>query len=333
MIDPANRQARTERLESVLRELERRFGPWIVYRLRDVPPRENAVSAIPSGSLALDLALGIGGYPRGRIVEIVGPSGSGKSILAFHLLANAQRGARGALGAGPGFVVYVDAGHRADYEQMARCGINLADLFLVVPESAAEALEVASLLVESHGLDALAFGPLAELIGPRLDQARDAARRLARLNALLNGSPTSVIFLNSEHPAGSRLPWSSRAPLGRALRHFASIRLQTTPVAPVRHASGDILGWQVEVAAIKNKLAPAQRKALLELRRDRGIRPTADLLDLGLAHGLVVETLAGLCLGSHFLGRGRGRALSSLDDDPALVRTLREQITFLEGSP
>ncbi|HEX5414623.1 MAG TPA: ATPase domain-containing protein [Chloroflexota bacterium] len=324
MIDPASRQVRSERLEAVLRELERRFGPWIVYRLRDGPLQERAVSAIPSGSLALDFALGIGGYPRGRIVEIVGPSGSGKSILAFHLLANAQRQR--------GFAVYVDAGHRADYEQMARCGISLADLFLVVPESAAEALEVASLLVESHGLDALAFGPLAELVGPRADLARDTARRLARLNAVLAGAPTSVLFLSADPPTGARRPWPSLAPLSRALRHFASVRLQTAPVAPVRHASGDILGWRVEVTTIKNKLAPAQRRAVLELRRDRGIHPAADLLDLGLARGIVVETLAGLCLDTHFLGRGRAGALSSLESDPTLANTLREQVISLEGT-
>jgi len=324
VIDPANRQARTERLEAVLRELERRFGPWIVYRLRDTLPRASAVTAIPSGALSLDLALGIGGYPRGRIVEVVGPSGSGKSLLAFHLLANAQRQR--------GFAVYVDATHRADYEQMARCGIKLSDLFLVVPESAAEAIEVAALLVESRGLDALTIGPLAELIGRRVDYARDAARRLARLNAVLDGSPTSVLFLTSDDSAGSasrgvlRSSGPAPATFGRALRHFASVRLQLAPLAPLRHSSGDILGWRVQVTATKNKLAPAQRQGVLELRRDRGIDHAADLLDLGLARGIVVEASAGLCLATHFLGRGRASALTTLQSDPFLAQTLREQL-------
>jgi recombination protein RecA len=320
---------REARLQAVLRELERRFGPWIVYRLRDArpSPRPNG-TAIPSGSLGLDHAIGVGGFPRGRIVELIGPPTSGKSLLSYHLLANAQR--RG------GFVTFVDSAHRADFEQMARCGVDLADLFLVVPESIVEAIEVAALLVESGGLDALAIGPLADLIGSSLPKARLAANRLARLNAVMASSPTVVAFLTDRMADHSTdcLPdhgprSASRAPLppwGRALRHFASLRIQLTPLKPLAHPSGDVVGLRVRAEAIKNRLAAAERRVELDLRRDRGIHREAELIDLGLATAVLVDRPLGLCFDAHLLGRGRARAIATLENDPALAHDIERRI-------
>lgn len=312
MHDPANLAGRDERLRAVLHELERRFGPWIVYRLKDARPSAGCSAAISSGALSLDLALGIGGYPRGRITEIDGPASSGKSVLSFHLLASAQRQR--------GFIAFIDTGHRANFEQMARCGVDLADLFLVVPESAREAIEVAALLIESHGLDALVIGPLADLIDTSPQATREAADHLARLNAVLHRAPTVVLF---QGEPGFR---PSLASYNRALRHFATLRLEARPLRLLTHASGDVLGLRVQLTTLKNKLAPAQRQTTLDLRRDRGIHVEADLIDLGLRNGIIVETLAGLCLGSNFLGRGRARAIIALEHDPSLAQTLRQQI-------
>ncbi|MGH2460940.1 MAG: ATPase domain-containing protein, partial [Chloroflexota bacterium] len=269
-----------ERLQVVLRELERRFGPWIVYRLKDARPTLHP-RAIPSGALSLDLVLGIGGYPRGRVSDIVGPASSGKSILSFHLLANAQRQG--------GFVALVDAAHQASFEQMRRCGVDLADLFLVVPETTHETFEIATLLIESGGLDALVIDGVADLVGESIAAGRLAADGLTRLSAVMHRTPTAVVVLTRPRLRPAAIP------LSRTLRHGASIRLAITPLRPLLHPSGDIVGLRVAVVAIKNKLAPAGRRTELDLRRDRGIHAAADLFDLGRARGVLDETSLGLC--------------------------------------
>lgn len=308
---------REARLQTVLRELERRFGPWIVYRLRDARPSTRpsglSVTPISSGSPGLNHATGVGGFPRGRIAELIGPPTSGKSILSYHLLANAQRQG--------GFITFVDSGHRADFEQMARCGVDLADLFLVVPESVGEAIEVAALLVESGGLDALAIGSLADLMGISLARARLAADRLARLNAVMAATPTAVVFLTDRGPRPPLPPWS------RALRHFASLRIQLTPLKPLVHPSGDVLGLRVRAEAIKNRLAPASRLAELDLRRDRGIHLEAELIDLGLAHAVLADQPLGICFDSQLLGRGRARAIATLENDASLAAEVERRVT------
>lgn len=313
-MDRPSSSDRDARLQTVLRELERRFGPWIVYRLRDARPLVRSDgTAISSGSLGLDHAIGVGGFPRGRIAELIGPPSSGKSLLSYHLLANAQRQG--------GFVAFVDSAHRADFEQMARCGVDLDDLFLVVPESVVEAIDVAALLVESGGLDALVIGPLAELIGPSLPKARLAAARLARLNAVMASAPPAVVFLTDRGPRPPLPPW------GRALRHFASLRIQLTPWKPLVHPSGDILGLRVRAEAIKNRLAPAERQTELDLRRDRGIHREAELIDLGITTAVLVDRPLGLCFDAELLGRGRARAIAHLENDPAVADALAWRIT------
>jgi recombination protein RecA len=310
-----------ERLQVVLRQLEQRFGPWIVYRLKDARPtiasaraggQDKGQRAISSGALSLDLATGIGGFPRGRIAEVIGPPGSGKSILAFHLIANAQRQR--------GFVAFIDAAHRANFEQMARCGVDLTDLFLIVPENVREALDVAALLVESNGLDALVIGPLGELVGESRREAARAGDLLARLNAVLSPSPTTVVFLTDRGAP------SLAVSFGRALRHFATLRIQITPLQPLVHPSGDILGLRVRAETIKNRLAPAPRQVELDLRRDRGIHQEAELVDFGLARVVLEERLAGICFGTRLLGRGRARAIAALEHDVSLALALREGI-------
>lgn len=300
-----------ERLQAVLRELERRFGSWIVYRLKDARPTLQQ-RAIPTGALSLDLALGVGSYPRGRITEITGPASSGKSILAFHLLATAQRQG--------GFVALVDAAHRASFEQMRRCGVDLPDLFLVVPETTHETFEIATLLVESGGLDALVIDGVADLVGDTVTAGRLAARGLSHLSAIMHGAPTVVVMLTRP-----RLP-PAAIPLGRTLRHAASIRLAVTPLRPLLHPSGDVLGLRVGVTAVKNKLAQAERHTELDLRRDRGIHATADLIDLGRARGVLAESSLGLCFDGQVLGHGRTRAIAALDDDPVLAQSLHDAI-------
>jgi recombination protein RecA len=305
---------RDERLQAVLRELERRFGPRIIRRLRDARPSASAPhrSVISSGALALDLATGIGGFPRGRIADIVGPVSSGKSAMAGHLLANGQRP--------HGIVTLIDCTHEANLEQIGRCGVDLSDLFLTVPDTTGEALDVAALLVGSGGLDVLVLGPLAALIGDSPAGGRDAAERLARLNALLLTSPTVVVFLTE-----LRL-WPCAAPFQRALRHFASVRILLTPLRPLTHGSGDLLGLRVHAETIKNKLAAPHRHAEFDLRYDRGIHREAELIDLGLAADILRRDPLGICFDHHVLGRGRTQAIATLESDSTLARALHDEI-------
>jgi recombination protein RecA len=300
-----------ERLPAAVRELERRFGPWIVYRLKEARPRLGE-HAIPTGALSLDLATGVGGYPRGRMTEVSGPRSSGKSILASHLLANAQQQ--------HGFVALIDSTHQANIEQLARCGVDLPDLFLVVPQRIREAIDIAALLIDSGGLDALVIGPLGELIGDSRRAGREAAEGLARLNTALRLSPTVALFLTER----DRRP--AAIPLSRALRHFATLRVLLTPLRPLLHPSGDLLGLRVRAEIAKNKLAAAPRQSELDLRRDRGVHREADLIDLGLATGVLSACAIGICFGRTVLGRGRARAIAALESDPELARAVQDEI-------
>jgi recombination protein RecA len=311
---PTSTAERDVRLRIVLRELERRFGPWIVYRLRDARPRIGGptTDVISTGSLALDLALGRGGYPRGRLTELTGRRSSGKSMLGAHLLANAQRAG--------GFVAFVDAGHSADFEQMGRCGVDLRDLFLVVPDGVRDAFDITALLVESGGLDAVVVGPLTDLIGRSRPEGRDAAARVARLNAVLSASPTVVLLVSEQRSTLAALS------LERALRHFATLRIVLTPTRTLTHPSGEILGLRVRAQVVKNKLARPERHAELELRRDRGVHREAECVDLGLAVGLLTENSQGICFGRVFLGRGRGHAIAALESDPPLALAIVREI-------
>lgn len=312
--------SREARLQAVLHELERRFGPWIVYRLRDARPivhdRSIGSRSISSGSLAIDRITQIGGFPRGRITEIVGPTSSGKSTFSFHLLATTQR--QGELTA------FIDAAHRVSFEHMERCGVQLPDLFLVVPETVPEALDIAALLAESGGLGALVIGPLSDLVGGSLPLAHQAAEKVARLNALMTASPTVVVFLTDNDIPSPVRP--SLAPVSRALRHFASLRIQLVPTRRIVHPSGDVTGLRVRVEVVKNKLASPHQQAEVDLRWDRGVHREAELVDLGLASAVLEERGLGICFASRLLGRGRARAIATLESDPSLARDLQESI-------
>ena len=308
---PASTVNRQERLAIVLDELERRFGRWIVYRLtqpRSVLSESDRI--ISSGSLSLDLATGIDGFRRGRLTELVGPSSSGKSVIASHLMANAQRQ--------QGFVALVDTTHQADIPQIGRCGVNLSDLLLAQPDNVRDALTVAALLVESGSLDVVVIGPLSDLVaGDSSSTGGQTAEQIARLNAVLHTSPAVLLFLSDQ-----RL----RGPISRALRHFASLRVLLTPLRPLLHPSQRVLGLRVRLEIVKNKLASSQRRTELDLRLDRGIHRAAELVDLGLALDLIENDASSLGFGGTALGRGRARAITTLELDSALAQAIESEI-------
>ncbi|MBI2941312.1 MAG: hypothetical protein HYY04_12830 [Chloroflexi bacterium] len=306
------KETRAARLEQVLAELRRRFGEWIIYRLREARPRLGELT-ISTGSLGLDRATRIAGVPRGRLTEFSGPPTSGKSALAFHVLANAQRQ--------QGFVALIDASHAADFARLQRCGVNLSDLLLVVPESASEAFDITSLLVASEGLDALVISAVNSLVvGPGGDP-RSFSQGLRRLLAELAHSPTVVVVLVHVDPLWLRVGRNA----ARALAHAATLRLAFRPVRLLTHPSGDVQGLRLQVEVVKNKLARPYEVAELAIWRDRGIHVAAELFDLGLAQCLRHDPL-GYWFGDTWLGRGRQSAILTLEDDPALALALREAL-------
>ena len=305
-------EGRAERLERALEKLRRRFGEWIVYRLRDARPSVGE-SSVPTGSLGLDRATGIGGVPRGRIAELCGPPTSGKGTLAGHILANAQRGG--------GFAALIDADHSADLDRLRGCGVDLPDLLLAVPQGALEALDIACLLAASGGLDALVISSTNGLVRGPSGDPRAFARGVRRLVVELSGSPTAAVFLAHTGPG---CQYSPNAAL--TLAHAASLRVECVPLGLVTHPSGEVLGLRLRAEVAKNKLAPPHGTADFEVLRDRGVHAAAEAFDLGLVEGLVSSGpgSSGYVFGDAWLGRGRDRAVRALGADPPLLSRLRD---------
>jgi recombination protein RecA len=305
---------RAERLERALEALRERFGPWIVYRLREARPAIGE-KVLPTDSVGLDRATRIGGVPRGRITELSGPPTSGKGTLAGHILASAQRGG--------GFAALIDADHSADLDRLRACGVDLPDLLLAVPRSAREALDIACLLAASGGLDALVLSSANALVRGPLGDPRAFAAGLRRLVVELGGSPTAVVFL-----VQVGYSWKPAGNAARALAHAASLRVTCTPLHLLTHDSGEVTGLRLRAEAVKNKLAAPHGATEIEILRDRGIHMSAEAFDLGLAGGLVEDGPGSL--GYRFdgvwLGRGRERAIHTLDAAPELLMALREAL-------
>jgi len=312
-LDPAEREAR---LEAVLREIARRFGPHVAYRLAErrqvIGVQALSTGALSTGALSLDLATGTGGIPRRRISELAGPGSSGKRTLACHVLASAQRD--------QGCVLSIDAAHRADFALMAACGVDRAGLFLAVPQRLAEVFDTAVLMLESGGLDALVIDALEGLAGRSWRAAAEGARRLARLAAVVQTAPTAVLFV-TETPVPRR-----SVPVHLALRQAAALRIALAPLQPLIHPSGDLAGLRVRAVVVKNRLGPWPRTAVFDLRRGRGVDRAGDLVALGCACGVIRQEALGLCFGLRYLGRGRTQAIEALEQDGALAQALEQAI-------
>ena len=305
---------RWERLDEILREIERRFGPWALYRLSQARPKLGK-PVIPTGSLTLDLASGVGGIPRGRITELAGPLSSGKRTLAAHILANAQ--------AEHGFAAYIDAAHAFDAERLVRCGVDLPDLLLAIPESMDEALIMIDLLVRSGGLDVVILDALPGAAYPQATASRTPlplllAQGLRRINAGLRNAPTAVVLVSEEQ--------TSQRTDSRALRHATSLRIALRSAVPLRHPSGVVTALRVRAEIVKNKLAPVASPVSFEVDERVGIRRNAEIVDLALAAGLIESHPLGLIAGAIPLGRTRALAVARLTDDPALAGALEEQV-------
>jgi len=319
---------REKALELAINQIEKRFGKGSIMKLGEAAAM-SSVEAIPSGSLALDLALGVGGIPRGRITEIFGPEASGKTTLGQHVLAEAQK--RG------GVAAYIDVEHALDPAYAAHCGVNVDDLLISQPDTGEEALEITEALVRSGAIDVIvidsvaALVPRAEIEGEMGDthvglQARLMSQALRKLAAAIGKSGTAVIFINQlREKVGIIFGNPEVTPGGRALKFYSSIRIDLRRVETIKQGN-EAIGSHVRAKVVKNKVAPPFRSAEFDIMFDHGISSEGNLIDLGVELGLVKKTGAFFSYGDIRLGQGRENAKQYLSQNPELAQEIERQI-------
>jgi len=319
---------REKALELAISQIEKRFGKGSVMKLGEAAAM-SSVEAIPSGSLALDLALGVGGIPRGRITEIFGPEASGKTTLGQHVLAEAQK--RG------GVAAYIDVEHALDPAYAAHCGVNVDDLLISQPDTGEEALEITEALVRSGAIDVIvidsvaALVPRAEIEGEMGDthvglQARLMSQALRKLAAAIGKSGTAVIFINQlREKVGIIFGNPEVTPGGRALKFYSSIRIDLRRVETIKQGN-EAIGSHIRAKVVKNKVAPPFRSAEFDIMFDHGISREGNLIDLGVELGLVNKTGAFFSYGDIRLGQGRENTKQYLSQNPELAQEIERQI-------
>jgi len=312
-------------LELAISQIEKRFGKGSVMKLGEAPLVK--VQAIPSGSLALDLALGIGGIPKGRITEIFGPESSGKTTLAQHIIAEAQK-----LG---GTVAYVDAEHALDPSYAANCGVNVDDLLISQPDTGEQALEITEALVRSGAVDVIvidsvaALVPQAEIEGQMGDahvglQARLMSQALRKLAAAIGKAGTAVVFKLREK-VGIIFGNPEVTPGGRALKFYSSVRIDLRRIETIKQADAAI-GSVVRAKVVKNKIAPPFKMAQFDIMFDHGISKEGNLIDMGVDLGIVKKSGAFFSYGDVRLGQGRENAKQYLNENPKLAEEIEQQV-------
>jgi recombination protein RecA len=319
---------REKALELAIGQIEKRFGKGSIMKLGEsasLPP----IEAIPTGSLALDLALGIGGIPRGRITEIFGPESSGKTTLAQHIIAEAQK--RG------GTVAYIDAEHAMDPSYAANCGVSVDDLLISQPDTGEQALEITEALVRSSAVDVIiidsvaALVPRAEIEGEMGDahvglQARLMSQALRKLAAATGRSGTALIFINQlREKVGIVFGNPEVTTGGRALKFYSSIRIDLRRTETIKQGN-EAVGSHVRAKVVKNKVAPPFRSAEFDIMFDHGISREGNLIDLGLELGLINKAGAFFSYGDIRLGQGRESAKNHLAQNPELAQEIEQRI-------
>ncbi|HBA83958.1 MAG TPA: recombinase RecA [Verrucomicrobia bacterium] len=316
-------------LGAVLSQIQKEFGDGAIMRLGS---EETLVSApcIPTGALTLDLALGIGGVPRGRIIEIFGPESSGKTTLVLHIIASAQK-----LG---GMAAFIDAEHALDPAYAKKIGVNLDDLLVSQPDSGEEALTIADQLVRSNSLDVVvidsvaALAPRAELEGAMGDshvglQARLMSQAMRKLTGILSKSKTCCIFTNQiREKIGVMFGNPETTPGGRALKFYSSVRIDVRRLATIKDSTGKAVGNRTKAKVVKNKMAPPFVESEFDILYAEGISRTGAVIDSAIEHGLVERRGTWLSFEGQQLGQGRDAARDNLKNDPELENKIREKI-------
>jgi recombination protein RecA len=318
---------REKAIEQALSQIERRFGKGAIMKLGDVSTVH--VDVIPTGSIALDLALGVGGIPRGRITEIYGPESSGKTTLCQHIIASAQRAG--------GYAAFVDAEHALDRAYAARCGVDTNNLLISQPDTGEQALEIVDALVRSNAVDVVvidsvaALVPRAEIEGEMGDshvglQARLMSQAMRKLTSAISSTNTAVVFTNQlREKVGVMFGNPETTSGGRALKFYASVRLDIRRTDSIKLGQ-DVVGNRTRVRVVKNKVAPPFRVAEFDIMYSEGISREGGLIDLGLEMGLVKKSGAWFNLGDIRLGQGRENAKDYLRQNSDVAFALEEQI-------
>ncbi|HZP20006.1 MAG TPA: recombinase RecA [Bauldia sp.] len=319
---------KSKALDAALSQIERAFGKGTVMRL-GVNERVAEVSVVPTGSLGLDIALGIGGLPRGRIIEIYGPESSGKTTLALHAIAESQRSG--------GICGFIDAEHALDAGYARKLGVKLDDLLISQPDTGEQALEIADTLVRSGAIDVLvidsvaALTPRAEIEGEMGDQlpglqARLMSQALRKLTASISKSNTMVIFINQiRMKIGVMFGSPETTTGGNALKFYASVRLDIRRIGAIKERE-EVVGNQTRVKVVKNKLAPPFKTVEFDIMYGEGISKTGELVDLGVKAGIVEKSGAWFSFDSQRLGQGRENAKLFLRDNPAIANAVEKAI-------
>lgn len=325
----------TERLKALnlaVSQIKKQHGDGVIMRFSDAAAQN--MDAISTGAVSLDRALGIGGIPRGRVIEIFGPEASGKTTLALHVVANAQKAG--------GVAAYVDAEHAMDPVYCQALGVNLDELLISQPDSGEQALDIVETLVRSNAVDVVvvdsvaALVPRAELEGEMGDsfvgvQARLMSQALRKLTAAISRSRTSVIFINQlREKIGVMYGNPEVTPGGRALKFYASVRIDIRRIQTLKEGTENI-GNRVRARVVKNKCAPPFRETEFDILFGKGISREGDLIDVGVALKVIDKSGPWLSFGNQRLGQGRENARNTLRDNPDLMRQIEEAVRSKQG--
>ncbi|MGB8507151.1 MAG: recombinase RecA [Pyrinomonadaceae bacterium] len=325
---------RGKAVEAALLNIEKKFGKGSIMRLGE---REIAdILSISTTSLGLDAAIGIGGVPRGRVIEIYGPESSGKTTLALHIVAEAQK-----VG---GVAAYIDAEHAMDAEYAGKLGVKIDELLISQPDSGEQGLEICEALVRSNGVDVIvidsvaALVPRAELDGEMGDslpglQARLMSQALRKLTAIVSSSNTSLIFINQiREKIGVMFGSPETTTGGRALKFYASLRMDIRRIGAIK--DGDrVVGNRTRVKVVKNKVAPPFRECEFDIMYGEGISREGDVIDLGVANNIVEKSGAWFSYKGERLGQGRENSKQTLKDNPELLQRIDTEVRAKLGIP
>lgn len=308
---------RKEALNKALKKIEKNFGKGSIMRMGDAV--DTQISTIPSGSLALDDALGVGGYPKGRIIEIYGPESSGKTTVALHAVAEVQK--RG------GTAAYIDAENAMDPAYATNLGVNIDDLLLSQPDTGEEGLAIADALVSSGAIDLVvidsvaALVPRAEIDGEMGDahvglQARMMSQALRKLSGSINKTKTIALFINQiREKVGIMFGNPETTPGGRALKFYATIRLEVRRAEQIKDGS-DVIGNRVKIKVVKNKVAPPFKRAEVDIMYGEGISQTGEMIDMAVEKDIVGKSGSWYSYGEERIGQGRENAKKYMEDHP-----------------
>ena len=321
-------------VEAAIKQLERQFGKGAIMRLGETE-RRTEVRSISSGSLGVDIATGIGGIPRGRVIEIYGPESSGKTTLALHIVAEAQKAG--------GVAAFIDAEHALDVHYARKLGVKVEDLLISQPDTGEQALEIAEVLSRSGGVDVIVVDSVAALV-PRAElegemdeqqvglQARLMSKAMRKLTSVIAKTDTAVVFINQTRMKIGGYGQQETTTGGMALKFYATLRLEIRRTGPVKEGTEPI-GNRTRVKVVKNKLAPPFKEAEFDILFGEGISREGELIDLGLDMGLIEKSGSWFSYNGERLGQGRENVRRLLKEKPELARQIEARIREMAGLP